>query len=77
MTKLSNKLLADAGDLAFKKSKMATKLSEAFENRYGINYSDADCDWLIDYLDYGQGVKVTLEIADKHMTEAGHPPFQI
>lgn len=74
VAKLTSALLLRAGRLAKKQSDMSAILSKAFEERYGINYSDADEDWLIDALDYGTGAIPDLQTCDRLMTEAGHPP---
>lgn len=78
MTKLTTELLKRASKLARKQSDMSALLTAAFEHRYGVTYSEADCDWLIDDLDYGQGGGgITLAEADAHMTKAGYPPKAI
>lgn len=49
------------------------RFDDAFEERYGIHYSDIDEDWLIDCFDYGGGGLPTLERMDEMMAENGYP----
>jgi hypothetical protein len=52
----------------------STRCSDAFVDRYGINYSDADADGIIDVLDYGGG-RITVADCDEIMTSVGYPPL--
>jgi len=77
MIKLTTAMLSRASRLAKEATKMSSTLTKAFVERYGVEYSEVDCDWLIDDLDYGMGNgHLTLEQADKWMTDAGHPPLK-
>lgn len=53
---------------------MQAELTEAFEERYGCTYSDADADAIIDVLDYGGGERITLADCDREMSVRGHDP---
>lgn len=75
MGKLTTKLLQQAANITSRHMAMQHKLSEAFIERYGVTYSDADCDDLIEVLDY-QGGEMTLKHADEQMTAAGYPPIK-
>ena len=48
-------------------------LRELFVERYGIDYSDVDCDFLIDCADYGQGAPMKIKALDKDMLDKGYP----
>lgn len=71
-TKLTSKLLQDVADLTARKAKLQQKLTEAFEERYGVTYSAVDSDELIDVLDY-HGGHINLKLADEAMFRAGYP----
>lgn len=71
--KLTNRLLAKAGRLASEMQAIQQRLTAAFTDRYGVTYSDADADSIIDVLDYSGG-SLTVEECDQIMTDAGHPP---
>jgi len=53
---------------------ISNKIGEIFEERYGVTYSDVDCDWLIDELDIvgSYSSSVTAKIADYYMEECGY-----
>lgn len=74
MAKLSNAFLERAARSAAHAKRMQAILTKAFEERYGVTYSDVDSDWLIEVLDYGNGRTPTLADCDRVMTDAGHPP---
>ena len=74
MTVLTDKLLRDAAKTARDQMLIQGKLSEAFESRYGLTYSDVDADEIIDILDYGAGGKLTIADCDRIMGDLGHPP---
>lgn len=77
MVKLTTKLLSEASRIAREAADMSGVLTEAFVERYGVEYSEINCDWLIDDLDYGLGNgHLTLKQADDEMTAAGHPPLR-
>ena len=69
------KICDDTARSARKHSMNIHKISEAFVERYGINYSDADVDWLIDQFDYAGGKRMTVAEIDAMMSEAGFPPL--
>ncbi len=73
---LSNKgfagLLRRAETVGDKWHKIQSELTAAFEERYGVTYSEVDDDWLIDSFDYG-GTGVTIEEVDQKMAENGYP----
>lgn len=48
-------------------------LRELFIERYGVDYSDVDCDLLIDCADYGQGAPMTIKVLDADMLSKGYP----
>lgn len=75
MMKLTNRLLKRACRIAAEASKVQAELTDAFNERYGLTYSDIDADNLIDSLDYGTGSAVTVEDCDRDMTNAGYPPL--
>ena len=72
MSKLTTRLLQRAADIAAKKSDIQSDLSKAFRQRYGATYSHADCDYLIDTLDYHGGC-ITLAECDAQMHACGYP----
>lgn len=73
--KLTNRLLSKAAKLAEEKAVVQQELTSAFRNRYGVTYSDADADELIDTLDYHGGA-VDVAECDRIMTAAGFPPLE-
>jgi hypothetical protein len=73
MAKLSAALLRRAARIAEQASKVQADLTEAFRDRYGVTYSDVDCDWLIDVLDYGGGKNLTVAECDRAMENCGAP----
>ncbi|MBS3648798.1 hypothetical protein KEU06_09290 [Pseudaminobacter sp. 19-2017] len=73
MSKLTQRLLNRAADLAELQSKVQSDLTEAFRERYGTTYSDVNADEIIDVLDY-HGGHITLSDVDEIMTKAGYPP---
>lgn len=58
--------------IAAKAYEVQQELTKAFEDRYGITYSDVDADEIIDVLDY-QGGKITVKQVDAIMAETGNP----
>lgn len=44
---------------------------ELFIERYGVDYSDCDCDPIIDCVDYGQSDPVKVDEVDGFMRETG------
>lgn len=70
---LTKRLLNQACRIAEKQLAMSHVLTDAFNERYGVTYSDVDADQIIDALDYGVGT-ITLAGCDSIMTEAGYPP---
>ena len=73
MTKvLTTKLLRRAAAHSAKGMQIQLELTEAFTARYGITYSDAECEGLIDVLDFGGGT-VDLATADAMMLQSGYP----
>jgi hypothetical protein len=72
--KLTTRFLTRATRLAAKSQEMQNNLTEAFRERYGVTYSDVDCDFLIEALDYNGGDLLTLEECDLHMKECGYLP---
>lgn len=73
--KLSTSMLQKSARLADQRLKAQKQLTEAFEDRYGATYSDADCDSLIDILDYHGGY-VDLRMADDYMRSCGYVPLK-
>jgi len=69
--KLTADLLRRATRIAEQASEVQAKLTEAFRGRYGITYSDVDCDPLIDILDYGGGTPPTIAQCDQWMANCG------
>jgi len=68
------KLLKNAAKASQEHQAWAQRITEAFEERYGVTHSDVDADQLIDVLDYGglaRGLNAAL--ADEIMAEHGHP----
>lgn len=70
---LTNRMLKRAARVAEEMTQIASSLSAAFIQRYGVTYSDVDADEIIDVLDY-HGGHLTVADCDRIMTEAGHPP---
>ncbi len=69
---LTTALLRKAASISEQHSVIQGKLTEAFEDRYGVTYSDIDCDQLIDILDYGGG-HIDLKKCDEIMRNHGYP----
>lgn len=76
MAKLTDKLLREAHRAAARSMTISLQISEAFVERYGRTHSDVDCDEIIDCLDYGHGLEMTIAECDRAMTEAGCPPLK-
>lgn len=74
MAILTNALLQEAVSVAKRNREMAARMTAAFMERYGVTYSDVDCDTLIDALDYGLGSAPTLADADNAMATVGVYP---
>ena len=66
-------LLRRAQRIAKEASAVQAELTDAFEARYGVTYSEVNEDWIIDSLDYGGGATLTVGTVDKLMAENGHP----
>lgn len=77
LSNLTLKLLKKASHHAAKSQSIRGQLDEAFNARYGATYSDADCDILIDTLDYLGGFNLTLKEVDAEMTRVGYPPIAL
>lgn len=75
MVNLTNRLLKKAERIANEAHKMGSILTDVFNERYGITYSDVDADSIIDALDYGVAGGLTVEDCDRIMTDAGYPPL--
>jgi len=73
--KLTTALLRRAARMARQASETQRQLTKAFMGRYGVTYSEVDCDALIDTLDYGQGVVPTLSDCDRYMENSGVKPL--
>lgn len=72
--KLTQRLLDRAVRIAKAAAKVQGELTEAFEQRYGLTYSDVDCDALIDIFEYGGGARVTVADCDREMLLCGVSP---
>lgn len=72
---LTSELLRKAQRAAQANAAMMARLSAAMEERYGCTHSDADCDDLVEALDYGNGSCPTLAECDALMAGAGFPPL--
>lgn len=56
--------------LAHKQAVLGEKINQWFVKRYGRGFSDADCDPIIDVVDYGQGqAPSSIEEIDKIMLQ--------
>lgn len=73
--KLTNSLLKKAAKISADNMAMAGDLTEAFNERYGVTYSDIDADGIIDILDYGGGTNLTVAQCDAIMGALGYPPL--
>lgn len=71
--KLTNRLLKKAARLSAEFQEIQSQLTDAFNERYGVTYSDVDADAIIDTLDYGGG-DLTVEECDNIMAATGNPP---
>jgi hypothetical protein len=69
--RLTDALLKRAHQAAIRHSALNQKMTHAFEQRYGCTYSEVDCDWIIDGLDYGTGPTLTVAMCDVAMAECG------
>lgn len=79
MTRLTADLMRKAARIASEHQEMMSKLTDAFNDRYGVTYSDVDCDALIDTFDYGQAGNddnLTLADADRYMAQCGVKPLK-
>lgn len=65
-------LIDRAAKLAYQHMQATQELGAAFEERYGANYSDVDCDSVIDVCNVNGGT-LTVADADMYMAECGHP----
>lgn len=74
MGKLNQRLLDRAVRIASAAAIVQGELTAAFEERYGLTYSDVDCDALIDVLDYGGGARLTVADCDREMLACGVSP---
>lgn len=72
-TKLTNSLLKKAARLSAEFQEIQSQLTDAFNERYGVTYSDVDADMIIDTLDYGGG-DLTVADCDSIMAATGNPP---
>lgn len=72
MAKLTAALLRKAVSISEKHFAIQQELSDAFQDRYGVTYSDIDCDELIDIFDYGGG-QMDLKTCDEIMNSHGYP----
>lgn len=59
-------------DAAEKHNRLQMELGEMFKERYGIHYSDVDCDSVIDTVDLNGG-RMSLVDIDEAMAMCGHP----
>lgn len=83
--RLTTRLLRRAARLAAQSAIIQGELTDAFRERYGVTYSDVDCDRLIDILDYHGGDDLTVRDCDEAMAACGvfplanpdHPVSQI
>lgn len=71
--KLTSALLRKATRVAADSAAVQRQLTEAFQERYGVTYSDVDADPIIDALDYGTGRLSSLAECDRIMAEHGAP----
>ncbi|UQS95242.1 hypothetical protein Pam5_26 [Pseudanabaena phage Pam5] len=74
MGKLNQRLLDRAVRIAKAATVVQGELTAAFEERYGLTYSEVDCDALIDVLDYGGGARLTVADCDREMLLCGVSP---
>ena len=72
---LTTRDLQKLADITETRSQLQINIGQMFVERYGITYSDVDCERLIDTLDYWGG-SITLEEADRYMTAEGYPPIR-
>ena len=64
-----------SASLAARHLEQNKKLSSLFEERYGINYSDANCDSLVECFDY-TGSCPSLKGIDAEMLLCGYPVLE-
>jgi len=67
--------LTQTANAAEKFTKLQQEVGEMFVERYGVHYSDVDCDAIIDTLNQGGG-EITIAQCDEYMTACGHPPLE-
>lgn len=72
---LTSRLLRRAARLAEQSSIVQGQLTDAFRQRYGVTYSDVDCDRLIDILDYHGADNLTVRECDEAMAACGVFPL--
>lgn len=68
-----DKLIKKRVDNAHEMQQVRAKLDPLIESRYGVHYSDIDCDAAIDAMDYGVA-GIDLATLDQEMTDCGYPP---
>lgn len=68
-----DKLIRRQNALACEHTDLATKLGEAFQERYGTEPSEVDCDEVIDALDYGVINDCSLAYVDRAMRPSARP----
>jgi len=73
--KLDAKLIRRAIRVSEQAHKVQYDLTDAFRARYGVTYSDVDCDFLIDLFDYGGGDVPSLAQCDAAMAACGVKPL--
>lgn len=66
--------LTQTANAAEKHHRLCQEIGEMFVERYGVHYSDVDCDAVIDCLNQNGG-NITVEQCDEYMTQCGHPPL--
>lgn len=64
------KLLIRARKLARQHTQLLTKINDEGVRRFGVEYSEIDCDFVIDSVDYGHGREITAEEFDEAMQES-------
>jgi hypothetical protein len=62
--------------IAFDFSIQSAKFDEMFTERFGIHYSELGIDQLIDSLNYGSGLNMSLSKLDKLMEDNGYPKIE-
>jgi len=61
------KILTKAAKPSYEHSQLRDKIADECIKRFGVDFGEADCDPVIDIIDYGRCDRITAKDADYHM----------